>query len=41
MKTAGDKIEAFSVTGVKPGFNEHEENGQSAFPGKQEAPWIF
>ena len=31
MKTVGDKIEAFSVTGVKPGFNEHEENGQSAF----------
>lgn len=31
MKTVGDKIEAFSVTGVKPGFNEHEEKGQSAF----------
>ncbi len=31
MKTVGDKIEAFSVTGVKPGFNEHEGNGQSAF----------
>jgi alkyl hydroperoxide reductase subunit AhpC len=31
MKTVGDKIEAFSVTGVKPGFNQHEENGQSAF----------
>ena len=30
-KTVGDKIETFSVTGVKPGFNEHEENGQSAF----------
>ena len=31
MKTVGDKLEAFSVVGVKPGFNQHEENGQSAF----------
>src|SRR5258706_800697 len=31
MKTIGDKLEAFSVTGVKPGFNHHEENGVSAF----------
>jgi lipoyl-dependent peroxiredoxin subunit C len=31
MKTIGDKVEAFSVVGVKPGFNNHEENGQSAF----------
>lgn len=31
MKTIGDKLEAFSVTGVKPGFNEASENGQSAF----------
>jgi peroxiredoxin (alkyl hydroperoxide reductase subunit C) len=31
MKTVGDKLEVFSVTGVKPGFNQHEENGQSAF----------
>ena len=31
MKTVGDKIEAFHVVGVKPGFNNHEENGQSAF----------
>jgi peroxiredoxin (alkyl hydroperoxide reductase subunit C) len=31
MKTIGDKLEAFSVTGVKPGFNLHEENGVSAF----------
>ncbi len=31
MKTIGDKLEAFSVVGVKPGFNHHEENGQSAF----------
>ena len=27
----GDKLPAFSVTGVKPGFNRHEENGESAF----------
>lgn len=31
MKTIGDKLEAFCVTAVKPGFNNHEENGQSAF----------
>ena len=31
MKTVGDKLEAFRVTGVKPGFNQHEENGVSAF----------
>ncbi|MES2356169.1 MAG: peroxiredoxin [Pseudomonadota bacterium] len=31
MKTVGEKLEAFTVTGVKPGFNEHEEKGQSAF----------
>lgn len=31
MKTVGDKIEAFTVTGVKPGFNHHEEGGVSAF----------
>src|ERR1051325_869240 len=31
MKTVGDKLESFSVTGVKPGFNAHEEKGQSAF----------
>ncbi|BDB23931.1 peroxiredoxin [Cupriavidus sp. TA19] len=31
MKTVGQKLEAFHVVGVKPGFNNHEENGQSAF----------
>jgi alkyl hydroperoxide reductase subunit AhpC len=31
MKTVGDKLESFSVAGVKPGFNAHEEKGQSAF----------
>jgi hypothetical protein len=29
MKTASDKIEGLSVTGVKPSFNVHEENGKS------------
>lgn len=31
MKTVGDKLEKFTVTAVKPGFNQPEENGQSAF----------
>lgn len=31
MKTVGQQLEAFSVAGVKPGFNDHEENGVSAF----------
>jgi peroxiredoxin (alkyl hydroperoxide reductase subunit C) len=31
MKTVGEKLENFRVTGVKPGFNQHEENGVSAF----------
>lgn len=31
MKTVGDKVEAFTVTAAKPGFNHYEENGQSAF----------
>lgn len=31
MKTVGDKLEAFTVTAAKPGFNQPEENGQSAF----------
>ena len=31
MKTVGDKLEPFKVSGVKPGFNQHEENGVSAF----------
>lgn len=31
MKTVGDKLESFKVTGVKPGFNNPEENGVSAF----------
>jgi alkyl hydroperoxide reductase subunit AhpC len=31
MKTVGDKLEPFTVPAAKPGFNNHEENGQSAF----------
>lgn len=31
MLTVGQKIPAFSVVAVKPGFNEHEESGKSAF----------
>src|SRR5438067_3849412 len=31
MKTVGQKLAAFNVVGVKPGFNQHEENGVSAF----------
>lgn len=31
MLGIGDTIPSFEITGVKPGFNSHEENGQSAF----------
>ncbi|GAB4522903.1 MAG: peroxiredoxin [Parvularculaceae bacterium] len=31
MLGVGDKLPEFSVIGVKPGFNHHEENGESAF----------
>jgi peroxiredoxin (alkyl hydroperoxide reductase subunit C) len=31
MLGIGDKLPEFSITGVKPGFNAHEENGESAF----------
>ena len=49
MKTIGDKLEAFSVTGVKPGFNHHEENGvsafeditQASFPGKWKVIYFY
>ena len=49
MKTVGDKVEAFSVVGVKPGFNNHEENGVSAFetiteksfPGKWKVVYFY
>jgi peroxiredoxin (alkyl hydroperoxide reductase subunit C) len=49
MKTIGDKLEAFRVTGVKPGFNEREENGvsafeditESSFPGKWKVIYFY
>lgn len=49
MKTIGDKLEAFRVTGVKPGFNEPEENGvsafeditESSFPGKWKVIYFY
>jgi peroxiredoxin (alkyl hydroperoxide reductase subunit C) len=31
VKTVGDTLEPFKVTGVKPGFNEHEQGTESAF----------
>ena len=31
MLGIGQKLPKFEVTGVKPGFNKHEENGESAF----------
>lgn len=31
MLGVGDQVPEFKVTGVKPGFNKHEENGESAF----------
>jgi len=37
MLGIGDKLPSFKVTGVKPGFNFHEENGVSAFEEVTEA----
>jgi lipoyl-dependent peroxiredoxin subunit C len=31
MLGIGDKVPSFEVVGVKPGFNNHEEKGESAF----------
>ncbi len=31
MLTIGDKLPEFNITGVKPKFMKHEENGESAF----------
>jgi peroxiredoxin (alkyl hydroperoxide reductase subunit C) len=31
MIGVGQKLPSFKIVGVKPGFNKHEENGQSAF----------
>lgn len=49
MKTVGDTLETFKVTGVKPGFNDPEENGvsafeditQSSFPGKWKVIYFY
>ncbi|MEO8484765.1 MAG: peroxiredoxin [Betaproteobacteria bacterium] len=49
MKTVGQKVEPFSVVGVKPGFNQHEEKGVSAFetltdqsfPGKWKVVYFY
>ncbi len=37
MLGIGDKLPSFEITGVKPGFNSHEEKGQSAFEKLTEA----
>ncbi|MDR3153350.1 MAG: peroxiredoxin [Deltaproteobacteria bacterium] len=36
-KTVGDKLDPFSIVGVKPGFNLDKENGESAFETLTEA----
>lgn len=49
MKTVGEKLEPFKVIGVKPGFNQHEENGvsafeditESSFPGKWKVIYFY
>lgn len=49
MKTVGDKIDAFKVIGVKPGFNHPQENGisafeeitESSFPGKWKVLYFY
>ena len=49
MKTIGDKLDPFKVIGVKPGFNQHEENGvsafeditESSFPGKWKVIYFY
>ena len=49
MKTIGDRLEAFRVTGVKPSFNDPEENGvsafeditESSFPGKWKVIYFY
>lgn len=37
MKTVGDRVEAFRVVGVKPGFNQPDEAGKTAFETLTEA----
>ena len=43
MLCVGDTLPDFSVTGVRPGFNNHEEKGESAFetitPGSFPGKW--
>lgn len=49
MLTVGQKVPPFKVTGVKPGFMNHEEKGQSAFeeiteasfPGKWKIVYLY
>jgi lipoyl-dependent peroxiredoxin subunit C len=37
MRGIGEKLPSFTVTGVKPGFMQHDENGKSAFEEVTEA----
>lgn len=37
MLGIGDKLPSFEIVGVKPGFNDHVENGESAFETLTEA----
>ena len=49
MLGVGEKLPEFKVTGVKPGFNHHEENGvgafepidQKSFPGKWKVIFFY
>jgi peroxiredoxin (alkyl hydroperoxide reductase subunit C) len=49
MKTVGEKLEPFSVPAAKPGFNQHEEGGvsafetitESSFPGKWKVIYFY
>lgn len=49
MKTIDDKLDAFRIIGVKPGFNQAEENGvsafeeisESSFPGKWKVIYFY
>lgn len=49
VKSVGDHLEPFKVTGVKPGFNQAEENGlkafeaitESSFPGKWKVLYFY
>ncbi len=49
MKTIDDKLDAFRIIGVKPGFNNAEENGvsafeditESSFPGKWKVIYFY